>query len=54
MPVDERALDRIARDNRRLQRDFVALRDSGGWRERGYFSAEESDHVELLLLLEGE
>ena len=50
MPLDGRALDRIARDSRALQREFVALRDSGGWQERGYFSPEESDRVELLML----
>jgi hypothetical protein len=48
-PGDARTLDRIAKDNAALREAFLALRDSGGWQERGYFSAEESDRVELLL-----
>ena len=49
IPRGERILNRLAEDNRVLEKEFVALRDSGGWQKRGYFSAQESDRMELLL-----
>lgn len=49
MSRDTRVVDNIAGDNAALRRSFLNLRDSGSWRERGYFSAEESDHLEAML-----
>jgi hypothetical protein len=48
LPDDEITLRNIASHNAGLQREFRSLESSGGWRKRGYFSAEESDRAELL------
>ena len=48
MASDQQVLDNIESHNAELRRDFLALRASGGWKERGYFSAQESDRIELL------
>ncbi len=45
---DGQILNNIELHNKDLQRDFVALRSSGKWKSRGYFSAQESDRTELL------
>lgn len=49
VPGDEQTLTAIASSNSALQDAILALRNSGDWKKRGYFSAEESDRSELLL-----
>ena len=46
---DAGSLEQLKEHNLELQRDFLTLKSSGGWRERGYFSAQESDELESLL-----
>jgi hypothetical protein len=47
---DPKILQDIKLQNKDLNLAFEALGKSGGWRERGYFSAQESDQLEHLLL----
>ena len=49
LPGDQNALESIASGNAALQKSFLSLQSSGDWQKRGFFSAEESDHAELLL-----
>lgn len=49
LPEDARVLDSIDSHNAELRKSFVSLRASGEWRKSGYFSAVESDRMELLL-----
>ena len=46
---DAKLQRRLELDGIALQAEFVALRRSGGWGERGYFSAAEHDAIEGLL-----
>lgn len=46
---DEQTMLRIKSDDAHLHRAFLSLKATGGWQERGYFSAQESDEVEHLL-----
>ncbi len=48
LPDDDKTLDNIASHNAGLQREFLSLKSTGDWQKRGYFSAEESDRIELL------
>ncbi len=48
LPHDNRTLDNIATHNTGLRREFLSLKSLGDWQKRGYFSAEESDRIELL------
>lgn len=45
---DARVLANLESHNGELRREFMELRSSGDWRRRGYFSAGESDRMELL------
>jgi len=47
--ADADYLKHLKAHNFELQRDFLALKSSGGWSERGYFTAQESDQLESLL-----
>lgn len=46
---DEKLLAQIKLQNSSLGHDFQAFNSAGGWRKRGYFSAQESDQLESLL-----
>jgi hypothetical protein len=46
---DESTLQKIKSDDAHLRRGFLSLKAKGGWKERGYFSAQESDEIEHLL-----
>lgn len=46
---DTRSLDQLKSYNVELQRDFLSLQASGGWKARGYFTAQEMDRMEGLL-----
>ena len=46
---DKESLAQIKNDHHSLRLDFLAFKSSGGWVKRGYFSAQETDQLELLL-----
>ncbi|MFC5050523.1 YiiX/YebB-like N1pC/P60 family cysteine hydrolase [Rubritalea spongiae] len=49
LPKDQRVTASIKSHNHSLKQDFLDLKDAGQWSSRGYFSAQESDRIELLL-----
>ena len=49
LPADEHTIETLASSIDALETEFVALKESGEWGERGYFSAQESDRMELLM-----
>jgi len=46
---DRDALEQLRVHNLHLRSDFLSLQSEGGWRDRGYFTAQESDRLEGLL-----
>lgn len=49
LPKDTGTMRTISSHNTGLRDAFLSLQASGGWKARGYFSAEESDRIEMLL-----
>lgn len=49
LPQDERIYDSVESHSHSLKKEFLDLQASGKWSTRGYFSAQESDRIELLL-----
>ncbi|MFT5905215.1 MAG: hypothetical protein ACI9E1_000809 [Cryomorphaceae bacterium] len=46
---DKKTFQEIKSDDTDLRRGFLSLKATGNWKQRGYFSAQESDEIEHLL-----
>ncbi len=46
---DKKTFREIKSDDADLRRGFLSLKATGDWKQRGYFSAQESDEIEHLL-----